>query len=352
MRAVRAGERMLPLRVASRAIVARSGGSAVLRMGKLLRRGLDLAVRAGCACRGARAPCRGRPRRSVRPPASCMASTVSRQRTGRVKTSVSSARTSVNGSVVADEKTGKAGLVHLGLVERGAERLDGRLHARRVERAGDVERQHAAAVLAGGLLGRPASRSRGPDRMTWPGALSLATVTSAASAIARVSSSVAPISASIEPTVSASAISLPRSTTRRSASSRSNTPAAASAASSPSEWPAAGGRVEVERVPAGEAGAEDGGLGEAGGLAGARERDPHPRARCSARAARGRAPRRGPAFRVSGCPGRGRAATGAVGSVIKVTPTPCPAGYLGSQLSRRQSPRPGGWVPPPAADIR
>src|SRR4029079_19744694 len=45
MRAVRAGERMLPLRVASRAIVARSGGRAVLRMGKLLRRRLDLVVR-------------------------------------------------------------------------------------------------------------------------------------------------------------------------------------------------------------------------------------------------------------------------------------------------------------------
>src|ERR1044072_956611 len=44
IRAVRAGERMLPLRVASLAIVASSGGSAVLRMGQLLRRGLDGAV--------------------------------------------------------------------------------------------------------------------------------------------------------------------------------------------------------------------------------------------------------------------------------------------------------------------
>src|SRR3954447_12438781 len=41
---VRAGERMLPLRVASRAIVARSGGSWALRMGELLGRRLDLAV--------------------------------------------------------------------------------------------------------------------------------------------------------------------------------------------------------------------------------------------------------------------------------------------------------------------
>src|SRR5919198_6690238 len=44
MRAVRAGERMLPLRVASRAIVARSGGSVALRMGELLGGGLDGAV--------------------------------------------------------------------------------------------------------------------------------------------------------------------------------------------------------------------------------------------------------------------------------------------------------------------
>src|SRR5690349_21173339 len=44
MRDVRAGERMLPLRVASRATVARSGGRVELRMGELLRRGLDRAV--------------------------------------------------------------------------------------------------------------------------------------------------------------------------------------------------------------------------------------------------------------------------------------------------------------------
>src|SRR5215216_2046913 len=43
-RAVRAGARMLPLRVASRAMVARSAGSVVLRMGELLGRGFDGAV--------------------------------------------------------------------------------------------------------------------------------------------------------------------------------------------------------------------------------------------------------------------------------------------------------------------
>src|SRR5262245_3831424 len=44
IRAVRAGVRMLPLRVASRATVARSGGSAALRMDQLLGGGLDGAV--------------------------------------------------------------------------------------------------------------------------------------------------------------------------------------------------------------------------------------------------------------------------------------------------------------------
>src|SRR4051794_38619761 len=44
MREVRAGARMLPLRVASRAMVASSAGSEALRMGELLRGRLHLAV--------------------------------------------------------------------------------------------------------------------------------------------------------------------------------------------------------------------------------------------------------------------------------------------------------------------
>ena len=81
------------------------------------------------------------------------------------------------------------------------------------------------------------SASIEPERTTWPGALSLATVTPPAAAISRASSRLAPTRASIEP-LRASPISLPRRTTSSSASSRLRTPAATSAASSPSEWPA------------------------------------------------------------------------------------------------------------------
>src|SRR4051812_3448534 len=83
------------------------------------------------------------------------------------------------------------------------------------------------------------SAPRSPDRTTWPGALSLATVTPAAWAIAWASSIEPPSRASIEPESSASAIRRPRRTTSSSASSVSSTPAAVSAPSSPSEWPAA-----------------------------------------------------------------------------------------------------------------
>ncbi len=81
------------------------------------------------------------------------------------------------------------------------------------------------------------SASTSPERTTWPGALSLATVTPPSAAISRASSSDAPTSASIEP-LRASPIRRPRRTTSSSASSRLSTPAAVSAASSPSEWPA------------------------------------------------------------------------------------------------------------------
>src|SRR4051812_21786117 len=48
---------------------------------------------------------------------------------------------------------GEARLVDLDAAERLAERRDGRLHARRVEGAGDVQRPGADVVLARGLLG-------------------------------------------------------------------------------------------------------------------------------------------------------------------------------------------------------
>src|SRR4051794_30319648 len=54
---------------------------------------------------------------------------------------------------------GEARLAQLDVVERGAERRDGGLHRRRVERAGDVERHRAHAVLARGLLGLGEARA-------------------------------------------------------------------------------------------------------------------------------------------------------------------------------------------------
>ncbi len=123
-------------------------------MGELLRRGLDLGQSGRMRLPRRASTLPGPTSTKRRPPASCMASTVSRQRTGRVRASVelgADVRERLRAS--REEKTGKRGLVQLDLVERGAERRDGRLHARRVERAGDVERQRAAAVLAGGLLG-------------------------------------------------------------------------------------------------------------------------------------------------------------------------------------------------------
>ena len=86
-------------------------------------------------------------------PASSRARKVSRQRTGRMSASASSPRDvgeRRGGGAAVD---GEAGVAELDLVQRLAERRDGRLHAGRVERAGDVERAGADVVLAGGLLG-------------------------------------------------------------------------------------------------------------------------------------------------------------------------------------------------------
>ena len=93
-----------------------------------------------------------------------MASTVSRQRTGRVKTLVSSARTSSNGFVVSDEKTVKAGSCNS--VSSSAARngstptpcsASGRRRRRRPRWCG--------GRIAGGLLGRlePVARAGEDD---------------------------------------------------------------------------------------------------------------------------------------------------------------------------------------------
>src|SRR3954453_6578428 len=151
IRAVRAGARMLPLRVASRAIVARSGGSEALRMGQLLRRGLHPAVghdalaQAGEHLAGpdldeATPPCRVHGQHGLAP------TDGARQDAGQLGADVLERLRRRRG------EHRESALVQLGLVEGGAERCYGRFHARGVERAGDVERQHAAAVLTGGLL--------------------------------------------------------------------------------------------------------------------------------------------------------------------------------------------------------
>ena len=149
--------------------------------------------------------------------------------------------------------------------QRGAERLGGRLHQRA---SGTRRRRRGGSRACRARRRSPRScraRRRSPDRTTWPGALSLATVTPPASAISRASSRLAPTSASIEP-LRASPIRRPRRTTSSSASSRLSTPAATSAASSPSEWPAPALGCRSERVPADDGRAEDGGLCEAGVL--------------------------------------------------------------------------------------
>ena len=155
---------------------------------------------------------------------------------GPVRALASSARTSVNGAALAQEKTGKAGSAistSSSAARNGAAAgsIAGEWNApatsRRMTR---VLRSFATASVA-------SSASTGPDKTIWPGALSLATVTPPASAISRASSRLAPTRASIEP-LRASPIRRPRRTTSSSASSRLSTPAATSAASSPSEWPA------------------------------------------------------------------------------------------------------------------
>ena len=111
-----------------------------------------------------------------------------------------------------------------------------------------------------------ASLSRSPERTTWPGALSLATVTSAAAAMARASSGVPPSSASIEPVSSASAIRRPRSTTRRSGVVERQDAGGVQRAELAERVAGGHGGLDVERRPAGDGGAEDGGLCEARAL--------------------------------------------------------------------------------------
>ena len=161
----------------------------------------------------------------------------------------------------------KRGSPQLDLVERGAERRDGGRHRGRVERAGDGQADRALAELVRLGLGGARSGRGAPARTIWPGALSLATVRPAASATAAASSASAPTSAIIEPSgvglghqPAAQHDELERVLDGEDAGGREGGELAERVAGGGA---AARGR---ERAPAGDRGAEDGGLLEAGAL--------------------------------------------------------------------------------------
>src|SRR5688500_1645006 len=152
MLAVRCGAKADPLRVASRAIVRRSGGSVALCIGGLQARGLDLRTvgedalaEAGQHLAGADLDVAGAAGLLQREHRLAPADRPG-QRGGEL------------GADVLERPGRRAGhdrearLAELRIRERLREGLDGRLHQRRVERAGDVERDGAAAVVAGVLL--------------------------------------------------------------------------------------------------------------------------------------------------------------------------------------------------------
>src|SRR5829696_7009615 len=152
MLAVRWGAKRAPLRVASRAIVRRSGGSVALCIGGLQRRGLDLRAvgedalaEAGEHLPGADLDEAGDARLVQREHRLAPADRA-RQRGGELGADVG------EGPGARARDDGEAGLAELDRVERLAEGLYGGLHQRRVERAGDVELERAAAVVAGVLL--------------------------------------------------------------------------------------------------------------------------------------------------------------------------------------------------------
>ena len=151
------------------------------------------------------------------------------------------ARTSSNGSVVMELITVTSGSAKS--ISASAASSSGRAPA--------IAGEWNAPVTGSGTARRPCSRAASvavsnaafaPDSTTWFGALSFATVNPAASATAPARSAAPlPSSASIEPSPARSpdsCIRRPRIATSRSPSSAGSAPAATSAATSPSEWPA------------------------------------------------------------------------------------------------------------------
>ena len=304
--AARCGAGGVPLRVASRAIVARSDGSVALRMGELLGGARPcVSGRMRLPSLASTLPGPTSTKRSA--PASCRASIVSRQRTGAV---------SAVGELLADVlerprgRAGDDGDARLVRARRRRARrgtaATARLHRGRVEGAGDVERQRAHARARGRSRAASASASRAPERTTWPGALSLATVTPAVSAIslrlvlggaeqgehrAAVGGLGHQLAAQDDEAQRVVALEHAGGGERgraRRASGRRRRRAARG----------------VERVPAGEAGAEDRGLREAGALPAAGT-GPRRRARCTRSSRSGARPATRSRMSGSGCPVRG-----------------------------------------------
>src|SRR5215208_3967561 len=153
MLAVRCGAKVEPLRVASRAIVRRSGGSVALCIGGLQARGLDARAVGkdplAEACEHLARPDLDESGRARR--VQCEHRLAPADRAGQ--------RCGELGADVLERPRGRArddgeaGVTELDGVQRLAERRDGRLHQRRVEGAGHVQREHPAAVVAGVLLG-------------------------------------------------------------------------------------------------------------------------------------------------------------------------------------------------------
>ena len=161
-------------------------------------------------------------------------------------------------------------------LERGAKRLDGAGHGGRVKGARDVEQDRAHAVLARLARGRaqPARSDRRarPDRARcrWPPP---PRARSARRADLLLGCAEDGEHAFVAPAGRASH-QLAAANRQRRPDAGSSAPAATSALSSPSEWPAsATGRTSARALlPAGDARAEDRRLGEPGALAHARER--------------------------------------------------------------------------------
>ena len=262
----------------------------------------------------------------------------------------SSARTSSNGCVVAHEKTGKARLVQLGLVERGAERLDGRLHARRVERAGDVERR----ARGGRARGRPPRPSASCVARAGEDDLAGRVVVGDGDAgglgdRARPPRRSRRSSASIEPTVVGLGHQL--------AAQHDELERVVAL-----EHAGGGERGQLaERVAGGRAAASRSSASQPARLAqkiagwakrvdslGARERVLAHERDAALEQVGGAIARRGPASRVSGCPGRGTARPGQLGSVIKVTPNTLSGRVRGVTAIRATIPPGRGVAVPPA----